>query len=356
MNTAYESQPPGTNTSGTERKKVASCKSREEIVAELSTDERYAAFLIQEWKKLAQVPLRAADQPPASSTGVLKYTIDYVSEAPGLRLEFGVWRGNSIRMCAGAYPEHKWYGFDSFEGFPDDGRIDWQKPFKVIELPDTPNNVTLIKGYFSDTLSPFLQETPGELAFINVDCDIYSSTVDIFKALKKHDRLHPGLVIFFDELINYADYMWNESLALFEILEETGFGVEWLAYDHHLRSPEESVRHFYEGDHPTWMDDMHSGHWMQASCRLISKGIEYGPVEDPAYREKLRWMVAGMKLREKARHEEYEARQQRLKEMDEERERRYVERKKREKENQRVNLEQRRAEQRTALGQELRKE
>ncbi len=307
----------------------------------LSKIERYMGFLVQEWAKMSEKPLRDPESPPHNRTEVLSNAIDLVGDTPGLRLEFGVWRGNSINMCAKRFPNQHWYGFDSFEGFPDDGRIDWQKPFKVIELPEVPNNVTLIKGYFSDTLDPFLHKTDGDVAFVNIDCDIYSSTVDIFNALKKHNQLHPGLVIYFDELINYADYMWNESLALFELLEETGMGVDWISFDHKLRSPERTIQHFYDGDHPVWMEDIRSGHWVQACCRLTAKAIDIGPVEDATYREKLTWMAKGFERHESARQKALDQRNERLVEMERERERRFVERKKLEKQRQRENLEKR---------------
>ena len=313
--------------------------------------ERYAGFLVQEWAKMADTPLRDPAADPQSRTEVLDHTIGVVGDTPGLRLEFGVWQGKSIQRCAARFPDQHWYGFDSFEGFPDDGRVDWQKPFKVIELPDTPENVTLVKGYFSDTLEPFLKDTPGDLAFVNVDCDIYSSTVDIFTALEADGRLKPGLVIYFDELINYVDYMWNESLALFEMCERTGFGLEWICHDHRLRTPEQSAQHFHDGDHPTWMEDMRSGHWMQASCRLTEGGIDCGPMDDPAYREKLQWIVAGMKKQEVRRQEALDARNARLAEQEAERERRFVERKKLEKQRQQENLARRKREQEAAAGQ-----
>ena len=313
--------------------------------------ERYAGFLVQEWAKMADTPLRDPAADPQSRTEVLDHTVGVVGDTPGLRLEFGVWQGKSIQRCAARFPDQHWYGFDSFEGFPDDGRVDWQKPFKVIELPDTPENVTLVKGYFSDTLEPFLKDTPGDLAFVNVDCDIYSSTVDIFTALEADGRLKPGLVIYFDELINYVDYMWNESLALFEMCERTGFGLEWICHDHRLRTPEQSAQHFHDGDHPTWMEDMRSGHWMQASCRLTEGGIDCGPMDDPAYREKLQWIVAGMKKQEVRRQEALDARNARLAEQEAERERRFVERKKLEKQRQQENLARRKREQEAAAGQ-----
>lgn len=312
--------------------------------------ERYMGFLIQEWAKMAATPLRDPALQPQSRTDVLDHAVGEVGETPGLRLEFGVWQGKSIKRCATRFPDHHWHGFDSFEGFPDDGRIDWQKPFNVIEMPDTPQNVTLVKGYFSDTLNPFLAATPGEVAFVNVDCDIYSSTVDIFAALEAHKRLKPGLVIYFDELINYVDYMWNESLALFEMCERTGFGLEWVSHDHRLRSPEQSAQHFHDGDHPTWMEDMRSGYWMQATCRLTDQGIDCGPMDDPAYREKLTWMIAGMTKQEERRKQALADREARLLAMEKEREERYIARKKLEKQRQQENMERRRREQAAARG------
>lgn len=293
--------------------------------------ERYMGFLLQEWPLLAQKALRDPSDSPLSKTNVLDATIENISDASGLRLEFGVWRGKSIKRCATRFPDKQWFGFDSFEGFPDDGRVDWQKPFKVINLPDTPDNVTLVKGYFSDTLDSFLQNTPGTVDFVNVDCDIYSSTVDIFTALEAHKKLRPGVVIFFDELINYSDYMWNESLALFEMLERTGYGIEWLHCDHNIRMPTETIQYFIDDNHPVWMEDIRSGHWMQASCVLTDNPINCGALDNPEYREKLRWMAEGFTKREEVRLEQLAARNERLREMELERERRYIERKKSEK-------------------------
>ncbi|CAN1490713.1 Macrocin-O-methyltransferase [Paracoccaceae bacterium] len=305
---------------------------------------RYVGFLVQEMPKLAGKSLLDPGQSPQSRTSVLDKTVDHVAANSGLRLEFGVWRGNSIRRCAERFPSEHWYGFDSFEGFPDDGRVDWQKPFKVIQLPDTPENVTLIKGYFSETVDPFLTETSGDVAFVNVDCDIYSSTVDIFTALEKHGRIRPGLVIFFDELINYVDYMWNETLALFEMLERTGLGVEWICCDHRLRLPDVTAQHFHDGDHPSWNEDIRNGFWMQAGCVLTERKIDCGPLDDGDYLAKIDWILGGMRAQEDRRKKAFEARAQRVADQETEREERQIERKRLEKQRQLENLERRRKE------------
>jgi hypothetical protein len=45
------------------------------------------------------------------------------------------------------------------------------------------------KGLFGDTITPFLDEmgTDAFLAYANIDCDLYTSTLDILEAL--HGRL-----------------------------------------------------------------------------------------------------------------------------------------------------------------------
>jgi macrocin-O-methyltransferase TylF-like protien len=43
-----------------------------------------------------------------------------LEQTPGLVCEFGVWRGDSLRRLAALFSERTIYGFDSFEGLPED--------------------------------------------------------------------------------------------------------------------------------------------------------------------------------------------------------------------------------------------
>ncbi len=258
----------------------------------LSKSERYAAFLLHNLPKLEQHALHPPDSERVTRTTVLPETLRLIEDRPGLCLEFGVWRGRSINLCAGAYPDREWVGFDSFEGFPEDGRIDWQKQFKVVELPKVPKNVQLVKGYFSDCLPSFLEARDKPVAFVNIDCDIYSSTVDIFTALEEKGHLQPGLPVYFDELINYADAFWNEMLAFFEMLERTGLGFRWHAFDKNLRGVRETLEMIRDDTFPTWREQMARSHWQQASVILTEDGIDYGPIEDPGYATEVKAVAA----------------------------------------------------------------
>src|SRR5690606_36015800 len=120
-------------------------------------------------------------------------------------------------------------------------------------------NVTLIKGWFSDTLPEFLAQNSGEVDFVHIDCDLYSSTVDVFSILERRGCIKPGMILVFDELINYSRYLFNEMLALFEMLERTGFGIQWLGCHDKVRSIEETVGFIERDSHPSWKSDLSAG-------------------------------------------------------------------------------------------------
>lgn len=186
----------------------------------------------------------------------------------GVLLEFGVHTGASIRRVARRWAERRFYGFDSFEGFPQDGRRDWQQDFAVNALPEVPWNVELVQGWFRDTLPPFLERVRGPIAFLHIDCDIYSSTHDVFTALEAAGRLQPGMVICFDDLLNYNGYLWNEMLALHEMLARTGFGIEWLGAHDRAYGLEDTLRFHETGTYPTWEQLRVRGYRQQAALVL----------------------------------------------------------------------------------------
>jgi predicted O-methyltransferase YrrM len=147
----------------------------------------------------------------------------------GMILEFGVAGGESINKIARA-TDRRVYGFDSFLGLPEDWRPEVTKgTFSQSSHPDVEPNVELVVGMFEDTLPKFLQEHPGEIAFIHIDCDLYSSTKTIFDNVK--DRIADGVVLAFDEIRTYSGYEEHEVKAFSEFLQETGY--KWECIGHH---------------------------------------------------------------------------------------------------------------------------
>ena len=148
--------------------------------------------------------------------------------AEGLVLEFGVWTGSTLRALVEGFPGHEVFGFDSFEGLPEDWRTGFPAGmFGVDGLPRVPG-AELVVGWFDQTLPGFLADHPGPLAFVHVDCDLYSSTTTVLDAVGP--RLVPGTVIVFDEYFNYPGWQGGEHRAWQEYVERTGTRFGWLGY------------------------------------------------------------------------------------------------------------------------------
>jgi len=161
----------------------------------------------------------------------------------GLWMEFGVFTGRSIEQFSRKTPDVI-YGFDCFDGLPEfwdennpkgcyglGGQI---PPGYIVgenhsmfntSLPTSwkpwPDNVKLVKGYFEDTLPLFLKKFAGDVAFVHIDGDLYSSAKTVFDNLKS--RFKAGSIILFDEILDYDSYREHEIKAFAEFLLDTGF-------------------------------------------------------------------------------------------------------------------------------------
>lgn len=139
-------------------------------------------------------------------------------------IECGVASGMTINMIAHYIPyTNNIYGFDSFEGLPEE----WSDGVKTYNkgaftthgnMPEVAPNVTLMKGWFHDTLPTFKQDIlkDSPIALLHIDCDIYSSTKEVFETFK--NNIVEGTIIVFDELWNYPDYRKHEMRAFAEFL------------------------------------------------------------------------------------------------------------------------------------------
>lgn len=264
---------------------------RRKIQEEFNRAERYSAFIIQFFDALGYRNISPYRESKTSRSQVLSHVLERIRPKDGeLCLEFGVYKGDSIRYVAGCRPSVRFYGFDSFEGFPEDGRKDWHQDFSVSKLPDVPQNATLVKGYFDKTLPVFIDTHPGKVCFINVDCDIYSSTRFIFDCLAGASRFRIGTIIYFDELINYDGFLGNELQALFELLEATSFGIDALWIHQHLMRLEESLELLESGSFErNWKVLQGKGYRQQAAVRLTGGGVQYGPLlTDKSYEKRVR--------------------------------------------------------------------
>ena len=145
-----------------------------------------------------------------------------------LWLEFGVYKGITINFFS-KFTNNKVYGFDSFEGLPEDWRPNFpRKRFHMHgKLPEVNKNVELVIGLFQNTLKPFLKKINGKKkSFLHIDCDIYSSTNYILDNIYEH--LDKKCIIVFDDFVNYRGYEEGELKAFIEFVKKNNVKYKWI--------------------------------------------------------------------------------------------------------------------------------
>lgn len=191
--------------------------------------------LQREWKAAADsaalIDREMAGAPALPSRNeLLDAALSHVS-VEGMYLEFGVYRGETINFLADKIGGRAIHGFDSFEGLPES----WRGKFAPGKfdlggrLPPVRSNVTLHAGWFNETLPKFAKEHEGPIAFLHLDCVLYSSTKCVFDVIG--DRLQTGSVIVFDEFYNYPDWQRGEYKAFQELCAQHALTFEYIGYN-----------------------------------------------------------------------------------------------------------------------------
>ena len=143
--------------------------------------------------------------------------------AEGMALEFGVATGTTLQIIADERGGEV-YGFDSFAGLPEHWRLGYDAG-EFAEPPPQVAGAELVVGLFEDTLPGFLEKHTGPVAFVHVDCDLYSSTVTVLEQLAP--RFVEGTVLLFDEYFNFPGWQEHEHRAWREHVERTGLRFEY---------------------------------------------------------------------------------------------------------------------------------
>jgi hypothetical protein len=86
----------------------------------------------------------------------------------------------------------------------------------------------LIAGFFSESLTKELITTKGlrKASFIDIDVDLYQSTIDVFEFMIQNDLLHDVCIVNFDDWGGVEEYTGGESKAFKEIIDKYNLNVQ----------------------------------------------------------------------------------------------------------------------------------
>ena len=146
--------------------------------------------------------------------------------------EYGVCRGVSFRYLIKFF--NKGYGFDTFEGLPEDWNNKYKKGSFSAEgkIPEVKDG-TFIVGKFEDTLPGFFSEYRPVASLINFDADLYSSTLCALNySIPVIDK---NTILIFDDFLNFDNWEQNEYKALNEFCTNNNLSYKVIAISYSSR-------------------------------------------------------------------------------------------------------------------------
>lgn len=170
-------------------------------------------------------------KPIVTNAGWWREAVNHINKQ-GLCLEFGVWHGESINFFSNYSPNRHWHGFDSFKGLQEDwpGGMHGKSYFSLNgNLPKVNKNVTLYKGWFSNTLPIFFKQNKNKIAFMHIDCDTYKSTTDVLKNIPI-EKIQTGTIILLDDYISYWGWKDNVFKAFQEWISKNRLKYEYQVF------------------------------------------------------------------------------------------------------------------------------
>ena len=163
-----------------------------------------------------------------------------LDSVPGDYIEFGIFKGktllHSLKTYNKLFPKNQiisFYGLDSFDGFPADNhefynKMNFQASFEKVRADFSKyQNVNIYKGFFTEVLKE-KDFTDLNFSFVFIDCDIYESSIDVFKYIENRiskggflmiddftsiDKNGNSIYKAFKEIINSDEYIYFSSYS-----------------------------------------------------------------------------------------------------------------------------------------------
>ena len=159
--------------------------------------------------------------------------------------QFGVYSGMSINNILQKYnefniPTSVW-GFDSFCGLPEETKEsviypEWKTgEFSSCDLLETKstqeaanlikefiqkehsNHIEMIVGFYEDSLKTAYNSNMKPASWLDIDVDLYSSTIEAMEFMISNNLIIPGTLIYFDD---YKGTEFGEGRALKELTKK----------------------------------------------------------------------------------------------------------------------------------------
>jgi hypothetical protein len=141
--------------------------------------------------------------------------MDYVGLS-GDWAEFGVWKGGKVPLYLSVLPDGALlHLFDSWVGLPHTSTATLERhthgDYRLDSIPaccTVDPRCVAHSGWFCETVPPFADAHQGPLAFIEIDCDLYVSALEVLFCI--NSLIVPGTVICFDDFAMFEDIAGTE--------------------------------------------------------------------------------------------------------------------------------------------------
>ena len=165
------------------------------------------------------------------------------------------------------------YGFDRGIGLPEvsdyrDLPYTWRKGFFEMDVAELKSRLTraeLVIGDIEQTLPAFTStHSPAPIAFVSIDVDYYSSTVDALRVFDLEDKHYlPRVMCYFDDTVGEDHVLQNKYVGELLAIEEFNAAherckvlpIHGLAAKRDLPAPwNEAMYAMHDFDHPRYDD------------------------------------------------------------------------------------------------------